>query len=330
MIQPTDFLGALFETLDKSAIDDFRAFLAANAGVTKWQIAADYCLHDQSRPNNAFAFSVIPYDDYLDVLKGEIRDALPKDLKKTKSIGEDAAAFLVHPRRFHFGFVFRSPPAVFNNGPGSDPRKIARESLAITVEELTKHGRSKENMRRLKALKQHAQASSFNVGLLADMYVLSYLLCFVTLVLARERPVEIVGWFSDRDKMTTWCDGVIWDFGRENLYGLAEHFNIPIPQDMPVIAVPTPDAEKDAMWFDEFIRLPDYIAGIIAAWNFATNELPGDKSKYLQLAEDVVADARNMAVLNVQWGDFVQCSRMVFSRESPKPNGPSSGPVPTH
>ncbi|MHB9100122.1 MAG: hypothetical protein ACYC2E_01190 [Sulfuricella sp.] len=314
MIQPTDFLNALFDNFDKSAINDFRNFLEENPQVKKWQIAADFCLHDKERPNNAFAFTIIPYDDYHDVLKAEIQGALPKDLKKTRDIDDDAAAFLVHPRRFHFGFVFQDPPAVFNNGLGSDALKVARESLAITLEFMVRQGRSKENMCRLKELKQKAQANNFNVELLSDLYMLSYLFSFVTLLLARERSVEIVGWFSDRDSMTTWCDGVVWDISRENLYGLAEHLNISLPADMPLIAVPTPDAEKNAMWFDEYVRLPDYIAGILAAWNFTTNELPGDKGKYLKLAEDVVADARNMAVLNVRYDNFAQCSRIVFSK----------------
>ena len=315
MIKPTDFIQLLFETFDRSAIDDFRAFLNTNAGIRKWQIAADFCLHDKNRPNNVFAFTIIPYDAYPDTLFSEIRRDLPRDLKKTKIIDSNAIAFLTSKRRFHFGFVFQDPPAVFNNGPDSDSLTVARESLAITVETLAKSGGSKESMRRLKMLRQNAQATSFNVELLADMYLLSYLLCFVTLLLTRERRGDIIGWFSDRDKMTTWCDGVVWDISRETLYGLASHFGIPISNDTPVIAKDA-SIDKDGMWFDEFVRLPDYIAGVLAAWNLTTNELPGNKDKYVTLVEDVIADARNMAVLKVRWGDCVQCSR-VISRRAP-------------
>ncbi|MGH6635250.1 MAG: hypothetical protein ACRED0_03650 [Gammaproteobacteria bacterium] len=265
MIQPTEFLRVFFDTVDKSAIDAFRNFLAANPHVKKWQIAADFCLHDKERPNNAFTFTIIPYDAYPDLLVAEIRGALPKDLKKTKNIERDAAAFLAHPRRFHFGFVMQNAPAVSNNGPGSDPLQVAREILKITVDSMVQQRRSKENVGRLKKLKQEAQAKNFNVELLADLYMLSHLFCFVTLLLARECSVELIGWFSDCDSMTTWCDGMVWDIGRENLYGLAQHFTVPMLPGMPVIAVPTPNAGANAMWFDEFIRLPDYIAGILCA-----------------------------------------------------------------
>lgn len=317
MIQPTDFLRVLFETFDKSSIADYRNFLKANLQVKRWIIAADFCLHDKDRPNHAFAFTIIPYDAYPDALKDKIRGALPKDLKKTKRIRDAAVSFLAHPGRFHFAFVFEKPPAVFYNGPGSEALKVARESLDITVDTMMKMERGKETLRPLKELKQQSLASNFNIELLADMYVLSYLFSFVTILLARERPVEIVGWFSDRDSMTSWCNGVVWIIGHENLHGLAEHFNVSIAADMPLIAVPTPNAGKNAMWYDEFIRLPDYIAGILAAWNFATNELPGAKEKYLQLAKDVVADARNIAVIKIRWDDGVQCSRIVFDRQQP-------------
>jgi hypothetical protein len=65
MIEPTQIIERFFEVFDKSSIHDFRLFLARNSGVTKWVIAGDYCLHDKGRPNGAFVFSIIPYDDFM-------------------------------------------------------------------------------------------------------------------------------------------------------------------------------------------------------------------------------------------------------------------------
>ena len=144
-----------------------------------------------------------------------------------------------------------------------------------------------------------------------------HLFCFVTLLLARERSVEIVGWLPDRDKMTTWCEGVIFDLGVENLTGVAAHFGINLPMRALQIALPTPDAGKDAMWFDELIRLPDYVAGILAAWNFETNEIPGDKDKYRVMAQEFSASAENIMVFKVRYDTEFQSSRLVFGRHEP-------------
>lgn len=68
------------------------------------------------------------------------------------------------------------------------------------------------------------------------------------------------------------------------------------------------------MWFDEFIRIPDYIAGVLWAWNFPVSGLPVRQPKYLDLVENVMAKADNMAVLRVTYTDKFQTARMVFEK----------------
>lgn len=329
MVPVDDILKALFDTFDKSALEDFRRFLVCNALVKKWMIAADFCLHDKERPNHVFALTVIPYDDYHSTLQDEIKEAIPKDLKKTRDVPAKTKVCLLDPRRFHFAFVLKSPPDVFNDMQGRDRKVVARECLRKTLDMLKQHGRSQKTIERFKQLVQKAERKNFPVELLADMFLFAYLLSFVTLALARERRNEIVGWFSDRDNMTTWCDGVLWDIALENVYGLASLLNISLPDGLVQIGVPTSEEELaqlaasapgaasvDPMWFDDLIRLPDYIAGVMAAWNLATNQLPTGKAKFQHLAEDVIANAKNMAVMTLTYGDYFQAGRTVFQTAS--------------
>lgn len=174
--------------------------------------------------------------------------------------------------------------------------------------------RSKESIRRLKRLQQESLAKAFNVRLLSDMYLLAYFYCFVSLTLAKETEVEILGWFSDRDSMTTWVDGVIWDIATETLHGLAGSLDVKVPHNSPLVALPDPEAGSNPMWFDEFIRLPDYIAGILAAWNLDTNEIPVDKEKYGTLARTLMPDAKNMALFRIRHEQQgLAIARIVFS-----------------
>ncbi|MEY2563610.1 MAG: hypothetical protein QOH88_1803 [Verrucomicrobiota bacterium] len=309
MIDPTLVFERLFETFDKSSIHPFRNFIARNTGITKWMIAADYCLHDKARPNNAFVFSLIPYDDWFGALRDEIRSALPRDLKRTKTVERTATDFLASDRRFHIAFLLDRDPILFTNGPGSVPLQVARECINKTHQHVIAKERSPESIRRVNLLRQAASANNLNLPLLTDLHLLSWFFPFVTLLLARECVIQTVGWFSDRDSMTTWCERVVWDFARETLYGVAELRGITLPGGVPVIGVP--DAE-DTMWFDEFVRLSDYIAGLLAAWNFKTNQLP---DKYVRLAEDVFAESNNISVLNINLdeGGF-QCARLVGAK----------------
>ncbi len=314
MLDPREILKALFHIFDQSARSDLQRFIAAQSGITKWMIAADFCLHDPSRPNNTFVFSFIPYDDYFDALVREIRDSIRKDLKNTRDVRPSTVQFLREGRRFHIAFVLSSPPTVFSNGPdGGTPLQVARESIAIDVEML-----GREAPPWLKKLREESKANGFNTELLADLYLLAYLFGFVSLVLARETTVQRLGWFADRDRMTTFCDGVLWHIAASSLHGLSEHFKVPLPADSPTIATPTPDTPaKEAMWYDELVRIPDYIAGILAAWDFEANLIP-DKEKYGVLARQVIADASNMAVLQLRYeAEGFRASRRVFSLPPP-------------
>lgn len=342
MIEPLKKFDALFETFDKSGISDFRRFLNKNSDVRKWFISADFCLHDKERPNNVFAFSIIPCDKEFDEIKLEITNAIPKDWKKTKIISRDSIDLLSDERIFHIAFVLPKSPKVFGNGPGSDSISVARESVSITVRQLIEKGCSGESLRRLQALKRETSSGSFNVRLLSDLYLLNDLFCFVTLLLAREREIEVVGWLPDRDNMTTWCGGVVFNLGVEHLMGLAEYYGITVPPGGPCIALPTPagdnsvteqesersaiesptrEAKSSGMWFDELVRLPDYVAGILAAWDFKANEIPGEKDKYRVMAQDFAAFAMNVMVFKIRYDESFQSSRITFRREASGSSG---------
>ena len=57
------------------------------------------------------------------------------------------------------------------------------------------------------------------------------------------------------------------------------------------------------------IRVADYIAGLLAAWNLKTNQLP---AKYTVLTEDFAADSKNTVVFKIQMDENgAQCSRIV-------------------
>ena len=72
-----------FQCFDQSAIELFRQFIARHPAVRKWIIAADFSQHND-RPFDCFAFTVIPYDAWPAEIETDVKQALPKDLKKSK------------------------------------------------------------------------------------------------------------------------------------------------------------------------------------------------------------------------------------------------------
>jgi hypothetical protein len=57
-----------------------------------------------------------------------------------------------------------------------------------------------------------------------------------------------------------------------------------------VIGIPNPDPLKPKQtWYDELVRIPDFLAGPLAGWDLMNNLVTG-RQKYLEILQGVVAD----------------------------------------
>ena len=281
--------------------------------MTRWAIAADFCLSSPDQSNHCFAFTLIPVDDFAK-LKAEVGAAVRSDIKNKRTVAEQSAEFLRDSRFFHVIIVVQKDRNLFDNGPGSTPLDVARENVKITVRELENRGRAPEVIVRARQLLQASRANSFNHKLYGDMILLSIFLPFISLMLLRERPADVIAWMPDRDNMTTWCDAFVWDLALESLHGFAERLNISLKKTEFPITIPDPTGE---MWFDEFVRLADHFAGTVAAWDRHANLVPGNvrSDKFVRMLEDVIANADNSVILglNLNYGEL-QGRRIVVRR----------------
>lgn len=299
-------------TFDGSAAEDFRSYLSGHPQVTKWMIAADFSLHDPERPMDCMAFTFIPYDAEFDELKADVHAALPKDLKKTKALSSEAAAWLREKRRFHVPITLSKLRQVFYNDAQSDSLRVAREHIEFTISALNQSpGMYAGMLKRFKKLQQAAKANSFNVELLSDIWLLGIWFGVLTLVLARERRCEIIGWFPDRDNMTNWCDGVWQDYALENARSFCDIHQVDLHATKLVAGAPDRSIGKEAMWFDHTIRAADWFAGSIGAWDRSPNLVPSEHPKYRQMLENVVADAENIAIIHCDIAEQMQFRRIL-------------------
>ncbi len=315
MFPPETIISNFFETFDKSSVTLFREFLNHNKDVSRWIISCDFCLHDRSRPNDCICFSITPYNNTFENIKTSITSVLGRDIKNTRSVSDSAANLLRDKRFFHIAFLLQKNRAVFNNGPNSDPLEISREVANITLLKSVEMERGEPRISLLRKLVQESKAKSFNHGLFADLYLLALFLPIISLLIARERKAEMIGWFSDRDSMTEWCDRILWEFATENVHGLAERLCIDISGTEFPIAVPDP--KTDEMWFDHLVRLSDYIAGTLAVWDLESNHVPTTpkSDKFLKMVESVISDSENMVLLGLDIGENgLQWKRILVQR----------------
>jgi len=314
MFPPDIIFNQMLETWDGSSRTLFKNFLATNSGIAKWMISADYCLRDSTRANDCYAFSIIPYRESFSDLTHSIRAALPKDIKKARYLSQAGVDLLMETHIFHIAIVVPKDRDIFNNGPASNPLEISREVAQITFDQAREMERGDAALQPLRKMVEAARAKRFNYELYGDLLLLGFFFPFVSLLLNRERKAEIIGWISDRDNMTTWGDGVVWNNAIENFRGLGELSQIDVEGTRVCIAVP--DQQSGPTWLDELIRLPDYFAGTIAAWNAPANEL-SDQPKsllFVQMLEHVFANAPNSVILKLDIGGAGLCWRRLEIR----------------
>jgi len=278
-------------------------------------IAGDYCLRDTTRSNDCFAFTIFPYKEDFGDLCRRIRAVLPRDIKKSRFLTAKGAELLQSPDFFHFVIMVPKEREIFTNGPGTNPLEISREVAKKTLASAQGLGRGPDTIAPLKGIVEHARAKKFKFELYGDLLLLGLFFPYLSLLIAREGHVDLIGWFSDRDDMTIWADGVVWTHATESVRGLGERFGINLANTAFPIGVPNP--ETGEMWFDDLIRLPDYFAGTMAAWNRKENKLPEQRKSlvFCQMLEHVIAGGHNVVILGMDITEKgVQWKRIAIDR----------------
>src|SRR6266481_719949 len=83
-----------------------------------------------------------------------------------------------------------------------------------------------------------------------------------------------------------------------------------------VIGLPEPDPAKPKQtWYDELVRIPDFLAGPLAGWDYG-NSLVTGRQKYVDILKGAVADNPFLiTLLLVDTIEGTRVSRLLCSKE---------------
>lgn len=289
-------------TVEKSAITDFRKFIANHHDVTKWILCSDFCFDDKGKPNDVISFVLYPY--IFDFTQWqEIIDTLQAtDIKNTRHISEDFRKFTHLGLLFSFNFVFDKSGTFFDKWRNKDVLiSIADQYIGMmdTWKITTPHRADMydEFQRDLRRLRSEMNAKNFNVKLFHRTVVTVYLASYIKYLLFREiDKMEIFSWLPDRDKMTSLSNGVYKD-----LFVIISHCfcaqSLPEEKYKGVTEL-VPANPNEEMFWDSLNRTADIICGVLADHNIETNEV--SKDKHLEGVEGILADNPNIVLLGVR------------------------------
>lgn len=304
-------------TNDQKPIDDFRLFLACYPGITKWVIASDYCIGDKQNQYDCFSFTLFPYDELPTTTFNYIRSKLPKDIKKVKELPKDAVSFFHEPRRFYVSIVIDRKRNLFISDSNGTALDKARVHIKSDLQRAIKNNYSLETRQRLRKLVEKSEAKSFSLKLYENIILLASFYIFISVLFLKECKIEKIGWFSDRDKMISYCDNVIWDFAKSSFYIISDAMGLNTTGDEILIAGHKEAPEIKEMWYDELIRPADYLSSSLSSWSIsADGKLHIPNTKQGELLRHAIAGNRNIVVLHPLLKDpeiFPLVARVNFS-----------------
>jgi hypothetical protein len=312
-INPDGLVDHLISTFGEGAIREFRQFLTKHPSVTKWLIASDFVINEPQAASDAYAYTFFPYATNIQDLKNRVASLVPNDFKKTKTVepklqeffrsGETFTICLLTPKRYKIAGNIHA----------------VRRSLDVTLEVMRNWHDADAQAAIVKAFEQFrekAKANNFNALLVSRMMIATVLAAFCAIILAQERKIETVGWFPDRDDLTTSYDRIAECMFGVNYSMFCQRHNIDEGPIKMMIGRPEPDSTKpNQSWYDELVRIPDFVAGPLAAWRYQENLVTG-RQKYLEILQGAVADNPYLITLLLQdTGEGVSVSRLLCSKD---------------
>jgi hypothetical protein len=322
IISADGLVDLLTSTFGKTSIMEFRKFLAKHPRVTKWMIASDFVLNDPKAVSDAYAYTFFPYNAEIQQIRARLKNLLPEDFKKTKTIKPALNEFFQSGETFTICLL---TPKKFSVAGDIHAVRLSLEETLKNMRNWQDAGNQKPLIKQFERLKERAKANNFNAQLVSTMIIATVLAAFCAIILAQERKIEIVGWFPDRDDITTSYGRIAHHMFSVDFSAFCQRHNIDERQIKTGIGLPEPDpVNPKQSWYDELVRIPDFFAGPLAVWDYHKNLVP-DRQKYMELVQGAVADNPYLVVLLLsQRNEGIGVGRLLTSK-TPFSDSPQTG-----
>lgn len=289
----------LENTFNKSTIKEFRQYLSNFSDIKKWMIFSDYCINDPQKPNNCITFVIYPYILDLETIQSHIQEIAKVDLKHTRTINSDLCNFYKSGLIYSFNFILEDKNYFSQRLSTESIQSVINTYLNMldtwditTPQNKATHDKIRKNF---KSFLNETKRKSFNRSLAEQIFTTTFLASYVIYLLIRECTVDLVSWFSDTDNITTGFKNLIF-----YLFLIQPHClcvqQIGDTYKQPKLGF---SDGKKPMFYEQMNRLADYICGFIS--EFDMNIVPKSyPEKYCYLADQVVADNKNICVLRIK------------------------------
>lgn len=306
-----DVIDTFLGVLDKTENYFFRNFLSLLPENSAWYLISDYCIDNSEKYNDVITFSLLCNYDKYENIQELINSLASKDIKKSKDIDSGFLQYINSPFFYHFSLVIprreKLLDKLFNKVPLDKMMEWMHNIYENAKEiQISQSEFCNEAQSRIKLIQREIQRQGYNKKLIRQILLTSSLGASIMYLLQKYSSPQKIAWISDRDAIIDKFDRFVFD----NMYFWYE------------IAVSDKTFEKinteiifvepekvGVNYFDELIRIPDYIAGALASYDTENREnMLEIKEKYRLLFMDVFSEPINQATIKVQSSDEIALS----------------------
>lgn len=289
------------EVMGKKFMDtNLGPFLSRHSNVGKWFVVSDYCIEDKTKPHDVASFVLVPIEDNKDIkeLKYDILQLASKDLKniKEQELKDQFCKFYHSGDFFSFNFIISPDNYIYTQLEEFLPIDELLSFFVGEVDKWKKNDPSKnyynKYIKRLNILKNKMTQKSFNYKLLKRIFLICFIASYIKYLFVKEhKNIKLYSWVRDRDSIESWNRGIL-----EVIYSLISYY---------IFSLFEIEQLKNELFvhnfgkdLDAFIRIPDYICGTLADYNFEIDDVSSNKQcKFLK---EAIANNNYIAIFSFE------------------------------
>ncbi|ERL01336.1 hypothetical protein O999_23155 [Pseudomonas putida LF54] len=294
-------------------LDDF---IKEHKTTKKWILSSDYAFYDPTKNSDVVTFSLFPHLASFETMSECINIMAPSDLKNVRSVNDTFISFLKEGPVFNITLILDRERRMH-----SDERlyHISRIDAMIGMLEYLctstpkQENKYKKTIKELKQLKQMVKSSKLNLRILRDIEIVASLAAYFLAEISERADVEIISWLSDRDSMLTFKNKLIGDYMLEQVSYLYHTLCLYIDVDPKGKLILTKPETEGELSYDSFVRVPDYIAGTLADFDFEKQE--ASHPKFDTIRDGVFAAEKRNIFYKVFFHPDFQAHRLMWGAQ---------------
>lgn len=308
------FLQVLEMTFSKSAYQDLELnYYPKVDAYRKWVCFSDYCIDDKNKPNDVITFSLMPYIHDIEELSSHIKLIVPKDIKNARTVSKEYIDFLTHYQLINFSFIINDRKKFFGKDNIIFTESLitiysqAKEQYIIWIKNQPEKTDYYQNVIRKINLTIQQIKQGNKIKQIYAAFLITYLGAFVSGLIVKRTRAEIFGWLSDRDAIHEVSDLLAIDLFEYFMFGFSEIENCQFTA--------AKATSTDKPFYDELLKIPDYVAGTLADYNPNTGTI--SKPKFDTILTDYIADNKhNNFIFKIESkDDMINCSRIAIHKK---------------